>query len=61
MFWKFTWELLRNFETVKQKLEGKILKLKKKRDKCPQEKKKMRHPLAFHAEGKKYFWLLPAA
>ena len=28
-----------NFEAVKQKLEGKILKLKN-RDKCPQEKKR---------------------
>ena len=41
---------------MKPKLERKILKLENIRDKCPQEKKKeekMRHPLAFHAEGKK--------
>ena len=33
---------------------SKILKVNNIRDKCPQkEKEKMRHPLAFHAEGKK--------
>ena len=44
---------INNFEAVEQMLEGGILKLKSTRDKCPQEKEeKMRHPLAFHAEGK---------
>ena len=42
------------FEAVKLKLKGEILKLKNTRDKCPkEEEEEMRHPLAFHAEGKK--------
>ena len=43
----------KNFEAVEQMLKGGILKLKSARDKCPKEEK-MRHPLAFHAEGKKF-------